>query len=85
MTAKLLFKTLFLVILLFMLVLIGMNNKDTVSFSLPPILKSRVTQPAAVMYYAFFAVGILSGVILGAGGGGGKKSPSKDSGSKSNK
>ena len=84
MTAKLLFKTLFLVILLFMLVLIGMNNKDTVSFSLPPILKSRVTQPAAVMYYAFFAVGILSGVILGAGGGG-KKSPSKDSGSKSNK
>lgn len=85
MTAKLLFKTLFLVIMLFMLVLIGMNNKDTVSFSLPPILKSRVTQPAAVMYYAFFAVGILSGVILGAGGGGGKKSSSKDSGSKSNK
>ncbi len=84
MTAKLLFKTLFLVIMLFMLVLIGMNNKDTVSFSLPPILKSRVTQPAAVMYYAFFAVGILSGVILGAGGGG-KKSASKDSGGKSNK
>lgn len=73
MNAKLLFKTVFLIVMLLFLVLMGMNNRGTVSFSLPPILPKDVSQPAALMYFGFFAIGFLSGTVLTAGGGGGKK------------
>ena len=69
MNAKLFFKTLFLIAILLLLVLMGMNNKSTVSFSLPPILPKTISQPAAIMYFAFFAVGVLTGTILTAGSG----------------
>jgi hypothetical protein len=68
MNAKLLFKTIFLLAVLGLLVMIGKNNPGTVSFALPPIV-SKVKQPAAMMYYSFFAVGVLTGTILTAGGG----------------
>ncbi len=68
-TTKLVLKTLFLIIILLLLVLMGMNNKDIVTFSLPPLLSKSVRQPAAIMYFAFFAVGVLSGTILTAGSG----------------
>ena len=57
MNAKLLFKTIFLIIVLLLLVLMGMHNQDYINFSLPPLLKTRISQPAALMYFAFFAVG----------------------------
>ena len=72
MNAKLFFKTIFLIILLLFLVLMGMNNRTTVTFSLPPVLPQDVKQPAALMYFGFFAVGLLSGAILTAGSGGKK-------------
>lgn len=75
MNAKLLLKTVFLIIVALLLVLMGMNNKRTVSLSLPPILNHAVEQPAAIMYVGFFGLGFLSGAILTAGGvrkGGGK-------------
>lgn len=78
MNAKLLFKTVFLIIVLLFLVLMGMNNRGTVSFSLPPVLPKDVSQPAAIMYFAFFAIGFLSGTVLTAGGG-------KGGGSKTNR
>ncbi len=80
MNAKLLFKTIFLVIILLLLVLMGMNNRTNVTFALPPILPKSITQPAAIMYFAFFAVGIITGTVLTAGGGkkgAGSGSPSK--------
>ena len=80
MNAKVLFKAIFLLIVLLLLVLMGMNNSDTVNFRLPPLV-ARVTQKSAIMYYAFFAVGFLTGTILMAGGG--KKG--SGSGSKSSK
>ena len=69
MNGKLLFKTVFLIVLLLLLVLIGMHNKELVSFRLPPILTKAVKQPAAIMYFAFFAVGVLAGTVLTAGWG----------------
>jgi asparagine synthase (glutamine-hydrolysing) len=39
MNAKLLFKTIFLIIMLLLLVMIGLNNRGPVSFSLPPGFK----------------------------------------------
>jgi uncharacterized integral membrane protein len=74
MNAKLLFKTIFLIIVLLLLVLMGMHNREFINFSLPPLLKTTISQPAAIMYFAFFAVGVLTGTILTAGGKRGGKS-----------
>ena len=73
MNAKLLFKTVFLLLVLLLLVLMGMNNLKSVSFSLPPLIKAFECK-AAIMYFAFFAVGLITGTVLTAGGGGAKRS-----------
>jgi uncharacterized integral membrane protein len=72
MNSKLLFKTIFLIILLLLLVLIGVHNKSTVSLTIPPILPGPIKQPAAIMYFAFFATGVLTGTVLTAGSGSSK-------------
>jgi uncharacterized integral membrane protein len=68
MNAKLLLKTVFFILVLLLLVLMGMHNRGTVDFALPPLIKSGIRQPAAIMYFAFFAVG-LTGTIMTAGMG----------------
>ncbi len=77
MNVKLLCKTLFLIVVALLLVLMGMNNKKTVSLYLPPLISRAVEQPAAIMYVGFFGLGFLSGAILTAGGvrKGGKPKP----------
>lgn len=77
MNAKLLLKTLFFILVLLLLVLMGMHNRGTVDFTLPPVLQQVIKQPAALMYFAFFAVGVLTGTVMTAGTGrkgGGTKS-----------
>ena len=78
MNAKLLLKTIFFILILLLLVLMGMHNRGAVDFTLPPLLDRVIKQPAALMYFAFFAVGVLTGTIMTAGtgkkGGGGAKS-----------
>jgi uncharacterized integral membrane protein len=70
MNAKLLFKTIFMIAILFLLVLMGMYNKQDVALSMPTwIMPKTQKQPAAIMYFAFFGVGVLTGTILTAGGG----------------
>ena len=76
MNAKLLLKTLFFILVLLLLVLMGMHNRGAVDFTLPPLIQQVIRQPAALMYFAFFAVGVLTGTVLTAGTG-------KGSGSKS--
>ena len=66
MNAKLIFKTIFLIAILLLLVLIGMHNRSEVSFVLPPLLPKVLKMPAAIMYFSFFAVGVLTGTILTA-------------------
>jgi uncharacterized integral membrane protein len=77
MNAKLLFKTIFLIVVLLLLVLMGMHNRDDIKFTLPPLMEKTINQPAALMYFGFFAIGVLTGTVLTAGGGrrggGGKK------------
>ena len=76
MNFKLIFKTLFIIALLALLVIMGMNNRQTATLSMTPIIPRVQRQPAALMYFAFFGVGFLSGTLLMAGGGkkGGGKS-----------
>jgi uncharacterized integral membrane protein len=69
MNAKLLFKIVLLIVMLLMLVLIGVYNKETVTLSLPALLPKSIRQPAAIMYFGFFAAGLLTGAVLTAGGG----------------
>ncbi len=82
MNAKLLLKTIFLMIVLLLLVIMGMYNRTLVPFVLPPLVRHSVAQPAAIMYFAFFAAGVITGTVLTAGGG---KKGSGSSGSKSAK
>jgi len=77
MNIKLLLRTVFLVLVLLLLVIMGMNNRQTVSLSLPPILPKNQKMPAAIMYFAFFAVGVLSGTMLTGGTKGAAGSKSK--------
>jgi uncharacterized integral membrane protein len=79
MNAKLLLKTIFMIAVLLLLVLMGLNNRHEVKLSMPPILKQTQQQPAAIMYFGFFAIGVLTGTILTAGGGkkGGSSKSSK--------
>ncbi len=79
MNAKLWLKMVFFIVMVLLLVLMGMYNRGTVDFTLPPILKEVIKQPAAIMYSAFFAVGVLTGAVLvaGIGKGGGRSSRSE--------
>jgi uncharacterized integral membrane protein len=83
MNAKLLLKTLFLIVILLLLVLMGMHNRAPVNFTLPPLLVQVIKQPAAIMYFAFFAIGVLTGTVLTAGTG--KKAGSARSGKSGDK
>ena len=69
MNAKILFKTVFTMGVLLLLLLMGMHNRTPVDFSLPPVLKQTLQQPAALMYFAFFGVGVLTGAVIIGGGG----------------
>ncbi|HEX3797540.1 MAG TPA: hypothetical protein VH413_02470 [Verrucomicrobiae bacterium] len=69
MNAKVILKTIFLIVVLLLLVLMGMHNQTTITFTLPPLLTKTISQPAALMYFGFFAVGVLTGTILTVGGG----------------
>jgi uncharacterized integral membrane protein len=77
MNVKLLLKTVFLVVILLLLVIMGMNNRQTVRLTLPPILPKGQNMPAAIMYFGFFGVGVLSGTMLSGGKKGGASGKSK--------
>jgi uncharacterized integral membrane protein len=69
MNPKVLLKTIFVIAILSLLVIMGMNNRQNVELSMPPILNKVQKAPAALMYFGFFAVGVLTGTIMIAGGG----------------
>ncbi len=80
-------KTIALLIILFVMLYVGMNNGHTIDFQFPvagSTDKSPIRAPAALIYFGMFAVGVLAGTILTVGGsgekssGGGKKSGGKD-------
>ena len=82
MNAKVLFKAVFLMIVLLLLVMMGMYNAQPVTFRLPPLI-AEIKQKSGIMYFAFFAIGFLSGTIVMAGGG--KKGAAAGKPSKSDK
>jgi|SRR6267143_5700098 len=67
MKLMLLLKTAFATAVLLLLVLMGVYNRGMVDFNLPPLVKQVVQQPAALMYFGFFAVGLVTGTVLTVG------------------
>ena len=60
-------KTVFFMVVLLFLVLMGVYNRGMVNFQLPPVLRDEVRQPAALMYFGFFAVGVITGTLAALG------------------
>ena len=83
---KAVLKTFALLLILFVMLYVGMNNTQVIDFHFPvagTTTKTPIHASAALVYFGIFAVGVLAGTILhsaGSGGGdkGGKKSASKD-------
>jgi uncharacterized membrane protein YciS (DUF1049 family) len=78
MSFKVLFKVIVFLAILFVLLYIGMNNRQTVDFSFPLLLDKKWTDQAGIVYFVMFAAGTLAGALLTAGGGKGRsKGPAK--------
>jgi uncharacterized integral membrane protein len=82
MNFKLIFKALFIIAVLSLLVIMGMHNRQNVTLSMPNILPHEQSLPAALMYFAFFGLGFVAGAVLMAGGA--KKSGASGKSSKVN-
>jgi uncharacterized integral membrane protein len=64
MNAKTLFKTVFSTALLVLLLLMGWHNRTPVDFNLLPVSNQTFHGPVALMYFVFFGVGVLMGLVI---------------------
>jgi uncharacterized membrane protein YciS (DUF1049 family) len=83
MSFKVFLKTVVFLAILFVMLYVGMNNPQQIDFQFPvagTTAKNPVHAPAALIYFGVFAVGVLAGTMLTAGGGkgGSRKSSGKD-------
>lgn len=75
MNIKLIFRGLFALLLLFVVLYLGMNNRHSVDFSFPILPGKKISQPAAFVFFAVFAAGVIAGLLMrGDGDAGGKTS-----------
>ncbi len=73
---KAVLKTIALLVILFVMLYVGMNNTHEIDFHFPiagTTAKTPIHTFAALIYFGVFAVGLLAGTILTAGGDGGRK------------
>jgi uncharacterized membrane protein YciS (DUF1049 family) len=76
MSFKVIFKTIVFLAILFVMLYIGINNRQSADFYFPGVLDKKLTTDAAMIYFGMFAVGVIAGTLLTVGGGGGPKSRS---------
>jgi uncharacterized membrane protein YciS (DUF1049 family) len=55
--------------LLFVVLYIGVNNRQSADFNFPLLLDKRATTDAWEIYFGMFAIGVVAGAVLMAGGG----------------
>jgi hypothetical protein len=81
MSIKLLLRTLVFLALLFVILYVGMTNPKEIDFYFPLISAKPnapvLHQPAALIFFGIFAIGVLAGTMINAGGG--KRSSRGDS------
>ncbi|HWZ95891.1 MAG TPA: hypothetical protein VNW30_11910 [Opitutaceae bacterium] len=64
--------------MLFVLLYVGMNNTQPIAFSFPMAFAKGVAEPAALVYFGIFSIGVIAGAMLNFGGGGKKSSPKSE-------
>lgn len=70
MTMKLFLRAVVVLAALFVVLYVGMYNTHSVDFYFPLLLDNKkVSQPAALLFFAMFAVGVIAGLMLQSGGG----------------
>jgi uncharacterized membrane protein YciS (DUF1049 family) len=72
MSFKVLFKSIVFLAILFVMLYIGLNNRQPADFYFPIALEKKWTTDAAIVYFLMFAVGVIAGTVLAAGSGSGK-------------
>jgi len=72
MSFKSVFKSVVFLAILFAMLYVGMNNPQKIDFSFPIVFQKKITESAALIYFGVFAVGVLAGTVLTAGGGKGR-------------
>lgn len=78
---KAVLKTFALLIILFVMLYVGMNNTKEIDFNFPiagTTAKDPVHASAGVIFFGIFAVGVIAGTMLHFGGGGKKSGSSKE-------
>ena len=74
MNFKVLLRSIFFLIILFVMLYVGMNNTKSIEFSFPLAREQPIHGPAGLIYFAVFAIGVLGGKVLTAGSGGSRRS-----------
>jgi len=72
---KAVLKTIALLIILFVMLYVGMNNGQEIDFHFPiagTTTKTPIHASAALVFFGIFAVGVLAGTMLHSNGGGDK-------------
>jgi uncharacterized integral membrane protein len=69
MSFKAVLKSIAFLILLFVMVYVGVYNRDKIDFFFPLASAEKIHAPAALIYFGAFAVGVLAGTMLHSGGG----------------
>ena len=64
MNVKTLFKTVFSTAVLVLLLLMGWHNRTPIDFNLLPMSNQNFHGPIALMCFAFFGVGVLTGLVI---------------------
>jgi len=60
MSFKVLFRVVVFLAILFVLLYVGMNNRQSVDFNFPVLLDKKWTDQAGIVYFAMFAAGVYS-------------------------
>ncbi len=68
--ASIIFRTFGLLLITFIVIYIGMENTHQVAFHFDLLLDKPAQTSAAIIYFAVFAVGVIAGTLLNAGGSG---------------
>jgi uncharacterized membrane protein YciS (DUF1049 family) len=69
MSFKVVFRSILVLAILFVMLYVGMHNTQTIDFYFPVALKNKISESAGLIYFGVFAVGFLAGTLMTAGGG----------------
>jgi uncharacterized membrane protein YciS (DUF1049 family) len=72
MSVKVIFKLVVFLATLFVILYIGVNNRQSADFNFPILMEKKATTDAWEIYFGMFAIGVFAGAVLMAGGGAGK-------------